>query len=233
MAERGVIYTIWGNGAKYEQALERSRRSLTAVHPELPVEVIRCDADSSSSRALLEKTHMFATSPFEETLYLDIDTVVLDRLDFGFEKARGFGLACCINECPWARRYTGLRDRRSAIEYNTGVLFFSRSARPVFEAWERLAPTLDSSIQLIRNGQLGHMAFNDQGAFTAAVEECKFNPFVLPLNWNFRPEYHYSFFGPIVIWHEYAEVPPSIIELNRYYQRSDSVIQFHAAAPIA
>jgi hypothetical protein len=232
MAERGVIYTIWGNGNKYETALERSRRSLAAIHPELPVEVIRRPA-ASGSRGLAEKSHMFAASPFRETLYLDIDTVVLGRLDFGFEKAKNFGLACCINECPWARRYSGLSERRSAIEYNTGVLFFTELARPVFDTWEQLTPKLDSSMQLVRDGQLARMAFNDQGAFAAAVEQCKFNPFVLPLNWNFRPDYYYSFFGPIVIWHEYADVPPGIIDLNRYYERWDSVIQFHFAAPAA
>ncbi len=229
MAERGVVYTIWGNDNKYERALERSRRSLAAFHPELPVEVFRISSTSDPSWGLAEKSHMFAKSPFRETLYLDIDTVVLGKLDFGFEKARNFGLACCINECPWAWRYTGLRDNRGAIEYNTGVLFFTDRARPIFETWEQLIPKLDSSITLVRDGKLVKMPFNDQGAFAAAIEECRFNPFVLPLNWNFRPQHHHSFFGPIVVWHEYAEIPSPILELNRYYERKDAVIQFHFA----
>ncbi|MEJ0070814.1 MAG: hypothetical protein WDO24_21130 [Pseudomonadota bacterium] len=38
---------------------------------------------------------MFEHSPFETTVYLDADTVVLGRLDYGFEMAERFGLACC------------------------------------------------------------------------------------------------------------------------------------------
>jgi hypothetical protein len=231
MADRGVIYTMWGNDNRYERALERSRRSLAAVHPELPVEVFRITTTSDSVWGLAEKSHMFANSPFRETLYLDIDTVVLGKLDFGFEKAQSFGLACCINECPWARRYAGLSENRSGIEYNTGVLFFTDVVRPVFETWERLVPKLDSSIMHMQDAKLLKMPFNDQGAFAAAIEECRFNPFVLPLNWNFRPQFYRSFFGPIVIWHEYAEIPSMFLELNRYYERKDSIIQFHSAAP--
>jgi hypothetical protein len=229
--QRGVIYTIWGTDAKYERALERSRRSLAAIHPELPVEVFRITTTSDPYFGLAEKSHMFTRSPFRETLYLDIDTVVLGKLDFGFEKAREFGLACCICECPWARRYAGLSENRNSIEYNTGVLFFTEAARPLFETWEILTPSFDSSIKHVRDNKLYTMPFADQGAFAAAIVECKFNPFVLPLNWNYRPQFHYSFFGPIVIWHDYAKIPDAILELNRYYERNDSIIQFHPAIP--
>ncbi|SRR5579875_114361 len=228
MAERGVIYTIWGNEDRLERALDRSRRSLANIHPELPVEVFRIEA-SDPYRGLLEKSRTFAQSPFRETLALDIDTVVLGKLDFGFSRAHDFGIACCICECPWARRYAGLRERRMSIEYNTGVVFFTTAARPVFEIWQRLAQELDSSMRhILSDGKIGRMPFNDQAAFAAAIEECKFNPSVLPLNWNFRPQLHYSFFGPIVIWHDYADVPRQIAEINRYYDRADSIIQFHA-----
>jgi hypothetical protein len=36
---------------------------------------------------------MLEVTPFEETLFLDNDTVVLGRLDYGFQKASQFGLA--------------------------------------------------------------------------------------------------------------------------------------------
>ena len=109
MSERGVIYMVWGRGVKIERALERSRKSVAAVHPELPVEVIRLDDANDPCKGLLEKARMFERSPFHETLFLDADTVVLGRLDYGFRKAQDFGLACCICECPWARRYAGFR----------------------------------------------------------------------------------------------------------------------------
>jgi hypothetical protein len=62
------------------------------------------------------------------------------------------------------------------------------------------------------------MPANDQGPFAMAVDNTKFNPFILPLNWNFRPIWHTSFFGPIKIWHDYSDPPPIISELNGYYE---------------
>jgi hypothetical protein len=142
MPKRGVIYMVWGRSEKIERALERSKKSVNTVHPELPVEVIRLDDVNDPSKGLLEKARMFERTPFQETLFLvDADTVVLGRLDFGFRKAQDFGLACSICECPWARRYAGIQGE--AIEYNTGVLFFSARAKPVFKRWARLAPQLD------------------------------------------------------------------------------------------
>src|SRR4051794_26811284 len=97
----GVVYVVWGD---VEQSLQRSIASLRAVHPELPVHVRRL----SEGASLFDKSAMFDFTPFDHTLYLDADTIVLGRLDFGFESAARYGLACCINECPWARRYAGL-----------------------------------------------------------------------------------------------------------------------------
>lgn len=227
MIERGVVYMVWGRNDKTERALERSRKSVNAVHPELPVEVIRVDANDPI-KGLLEKARMFERSPFRETLFLDADTVVLGRLDFGFRKAQDFGLACCICECPWAQRYAGIQGE--TIEYNTGVLFFSESAKPVFESWPRLAQQLDSSIVFLGpQGQPMRMPYNDQCSFAAAIEQARFSPFVLPLNWNFRPQWQLSFFGPVKIWHDYPEVPPFFAEMNRYYDQPEAIIQYHAA----
>jgi hypothetical protein len=223
MAQRGVLYIVWGD--KVEPLLERSRRSLAAVHPELPAEVVRLEAQDDPIKQLLEKSRMARRTPFRETLFLDADTVVLGRLDSAFDKAQRFGLACCICECPWARRYASLSG--DVIEYNTGVLFFADRAKPLFDAWERLAVDLDSSIRFMHQGKPARMPYNDQCGFAAAVEETGFLPFVLPLNWNFRPAWHRAFFGPIKIWHDYSDVHPQILEFNRYYERKGSVIQFH------
>jgi len=225
MGERGVIYMVWGD--KVEAALQRSRRSLAAVHPELPVEVIRLDV-KDPIEGLLEKASMFRRSPFRETLFLDADTVVLGRLDYAFDKAQRFGLACSISECPWARRHGGLDG--DMIEYNSGVLFFTEKSRPVFESWERLVRQLDLSIDYIdvRTNQPGTMAHSDQGGLSAAIEECGVSPFVLPLNWNLRAEFQRSFFGPIKIWHDYGDPPDWLIEMNKYYEDSGSIIQFHS-----
>lgn len=215
MSGRGVVYVYWGDRCREE--LDRSRRSLAEWHPELPVHEIRIPDGSS----LLDKPVMFGRSPFDATLFLDTDTVVLDRLDFGFEKAGKFGLACCICESPWARRFGDLHG--DIVEYNTGVIFFNRTARPVFEAWEKANRAVDSSIIFRSGRKLMRMMNNDQAGFSLAVEGTGANPFVLPLNWNLRPAWQRTFAGPVKIWHDRIPVPDEVHAWNEE-QRSDGAI---------
>jgi hypothetical protein len=90
-----------------------------------------------------------------------------------------------------------------------------------------LAETIDSSILGVNEQGIYKMPANDQGSFALAIEQTSFNPFVLPLNWNFRPHWHKSFFGPIKIWHDYSDPPAFFEELNAYYANKDSIIQYH------
>ena len=222
---RGIVSIIWGDESGLP--LERLRKSIEAYHPELPYEVIRTQAAPGKTAGLINKSLMFDLSPFDETLFLDADTVVMSRLDYGFERAHVHGMALALCECPWARRYRHIFDD-DELEYNTGVIFFTRKAQAVFDAWRELGPAVNSSIQFMdAKGALAEMPANDQGSFALAVEKTAFNPFVLPLNWNFRPRWHRSFFGPIRIWHDYVDPPSRIEELNAYYRTADSIVQFH------
>lgn len=217
MATRGVLYIVWGN---YDaDVLARSRSSLAAVHPELPVEVAELPSDST----LLDKARMLDLTPFDETLFLDADTVVLDDLNYGYHQAQRFGLACSICECPWARRYGGLTG--DLVEYNTGVLFFTKAAQPVFETWRDCAEEIDSSIVFHNGDTLARMPLNDQAGFAKAVDDTGFRPFVLPYNWNFRPQWHKSWFGPIKIWHDYADVPEDLRRHNAEQAAPDSIVR--------
>ncbi len=218
-ARRGIVFVYWGDRVRDE--LARARQSVAEWHPELPVHEIRLPDGSS----LLDKPVMFERSPFETTLFLDTDTVVLDRLDFGFEKAERHGLACCICESPWARRYTNLAG--DIIEYNTGVLFFSRAARPVFERWATRGREVDSSILFRVNGELKRMPNNDQAGFALAIEETGFNPYVLPLNWNLRPAWQRMFAGPVKVWHDRMAVPDALRDWNERQRHDAAIIGFH------
>jgi hypothetical protein len=221
---RGILSIYWGDEKKLP--IERIKASIKKYHPELQHEIIKVDAPSEDPGSLNKKAAMFDLSPFDETLFLDLDTVVLGRLDFGFEKAAQHGMALAICEAPWGRRYPKI-FQGDQVEYNTGVIFFTKQPKIVFDQWKALAGSIDSSIILVNNGQIATMPANDQGSFALAVEKTKFNPFVLPLNWNFRPIWHKSFFGPIKIWHDYSDPPPIFDELSAYYAKPDSVIQYH------
>jgi hypothetical protein len=216
--KRGVLYVKWG--VRGDQVFQRSLDSLRALHPELAVHVQQLPDNAT----LLDKARMFGFTPFEETLYLDTDTVVLDRLDFGFSMAGQHGLACGICENPWARRYGGLAG--DLIEYNTGVLFFTKAAKAVFEFWVAHAPVMDSSIRFYQGQQLQTMPFNDQAAFSLAVANWSQPPFVLPFNWNFRPEWHRSWWGPIKIWHDYRPVPEEIVNWSKAQAQPGTVVQY-------
>ncbi|HEX9461002.1 MAG TPA: hypothetical protein VGB82_00260 [Alphaproteobacteria bacterium] len=225
MAERGVLYMVWGD--KVGPYLERSMASVRQWHPDLPIHVERFDAAGDPIQALHRKSRMLEVSPFEQTLFLDADTVVLGKLDFGFERARRFKVACSINECPWARRYGDPALHADMIEYNTGVLFFTREARPLFDAWAACAAELDSSIEWEENGRINRMPANDQAGFAKAVEDTGTSPFVLPLNWNYRPWFHRAFFGPIRIWHDYGDVPDFLVRENATYLDPATRVRFY------
>jgi hypothetical protein len=217
---RGVLYMKWGT--RIEPIFQRSLKSLRTFHPELPVHV----AELSENATLLDKARMFDISPFDETLFLDTDTIVMDRLDFGFEKAAKFSLACCICECPWARRYTGLSG--DMIEYNTGVLFFTKAANPLFELWKKHVATVDSSILFKRGNspEIHKMPFNDQGGFALAMEQWGVSPFILPLNWNLRPLWQHVLCGPVKIWHDYSNPPPALEGWNKKQAGQQKIIEF-------
>lgn len=208
---RGALYVVWGDYNK--PALNRSLASLKKYHPDLPIHIETLPADAT----LLDKAAMLDFSPYEETVFLDVDTVVMGNLDFGFEKARHFKAAVCICECPWARRYGGLEG--DMVEYNTGVIFFTKDAKPLFDQWKDQAPKVDSSIHFIVDGQQGLMPLNDQAGFALAVEQTGLQPFILPHNWNFRPKWQKSWYGPLKIWHDYGDPPEALLTHND--QQSD------------
>jgi hypothetical protein len=222
---RGVLYITWGT--KSDRVLPRAMESLRAVHPELPIHVEKLPETAT----LLDKARMFDLSPFEQTLYLDADSVVLGRLDFGFEQAIRYGWACSLCVNPWARRYTGLAGAGDMVEYNSGVMFFTRKAEPLFRAWQALAPKVDSSIKYLRDGRVLVMSVNDQGSLAKAVDQTGLLPFALPPNWNFQPKWHKSFFGPIKIWHNYGDVPPIVRHWNQQQTRPGALIGYAVPPP--
>ncbi|MBI3517261.1 MAG: hypothetical protein HY060_24775 [Proteobacteria bacterium] len=232
MSRRGALYVYWEpakpHGAwSIKPFVDRAIASFAAHHPELPYHVAKLPAGST----LYDKATMFDHTPFDTTVFLDADTVVLGRLDYGFEMAERFGLACCHCVNPWLRRYVGVVG--DWIEYNTGVLFFSAAARPLFDRWRALAPQLDSRASFIRDGFTMVSPRDDQLSFSRAVQESARPPFVLPYNWNFAPPHHHSFFGPLKVWHSYATVPETVLFLNQYYEQPGAIMQFHELTGIA
>jgi hypothetical protein len=228
MTTRGVLYVAWGRAgnAALEAMFARSLASLRRFHPGMAHHVVDLPAGST----LLDKARMYGMSPFEETLFLDLDTVVMGDLTFGFERAQEHGLACSICEAPWARRFQS-SVWGDVVEYNTGVLFFRKrpDVEAVFARWAELAPTMDSSLEFLdENDQPCRMPLNDQASFAMAVHERKFNPYVLPLNWNFRAQFVHEWFGPLKVWHAHEPPPPQLLKLNEMQSAAGARMGFFA-----
>lgn len=208
---RTAIYMLWKqegeDAAKIAHACDRSRVSLAKRHPDM---LVRADIGKKED-TLLRKAKMLDIAEWGVNVFLDADTVVMSDLSFGFEMAEKHGIACCICECPWARRYPSMSG--DAVEYNTGVIFFDKRqerVRRVFDRWGELASRIDSSITY---GNIA-MPRNDQASFALAMQSMEFNPFVLPLNWNFRPIWQRTWFGPLKIWHDYGDPAEALVEHN-------------------
>jgi hypothetical protein len=217
----GALFMVWGENEKVRAALPRAVASFAYVHPELPYEVIEMPADSD----LRCKARMFELSPYDTTLYLDADTVVLGRMDHALHKAEQHGLAICINPHPWAKRYDALHAHGEITEYDTGVIAFTKNgAKRVFEAW-KAGRDLNSRSYFLSSTGPCQMPVNDQCAFAHAIETTGFNPYVLPVNFNLHPRWQKCVFGPVKVWHDYGNVPDAIREWNAQQSAQGAIIQ--------
>lgn len=84
----GVFYLYWGDNHKQEVKFSKS----SALNYGYNVS----DACLNETSILGNKSQMYDLSPFENTLYLDTDTIICGNLDFGFKMAERHGIAMCI-----------------------------------------------------------------------------------------------------------------------------------------
>jgi hypothetical protein len=187
---------VWGT--KCDQELERSIASVERFG--LKTHVVRAESRAS----LHQKSQMDLVSPFDETLFLDSDTYVLQELSFGFEMSLRFGLAMTIAPACNANLPDPIKGvPADLVQYNTGVIFFTKTqpVRKLFETWRH---------------RCDGVAYNDQPPFAHAVYETGVAPFVLPMVWNYRPKYRGApLHGPLKIWHGRQPLPGNVEEYNR------------------
>jgi hypothetical protein len=223
--KRGILYIVWGE--KAEAQLQRSILSVRNFYPEMPIHVERGSEDPRLG--FRQKTIMGALTPFESTLFLDADTVVLGNLDYAFDRAEEFGLACCICECPWLRRYG--HSEGDLIEYNSGVLFFSQKARHIMSDWPKISAAHPSASHwLDTDGGHKGMRFEDQYGLARAIRDNAFNPHVLPMNYNFRPSIHRTFFAPLKIWHSPKELPQGLTQASLACEQGQQLVGYYQMA---
>lgn len=218
---RVVFWVAWG-----EQAVAEVGRSFASIRDHLDATYFLVTSDAHISYEGLEVLRYdFATEGFfrkaevfdlnlfvgaSEVLFLDSDTVVLSSVEFGFEKARKFGIAIApaptylldeYRDTSSVLRAEGIQ-RAGQLLLNSGVVFFKPSAQvqEVFRLWLALCE------------KYSHALKGDQEALTIAMEVLDFNPYILSKSYNLR-----GIFEPVIgttrIWHA-RQAPPE--NLNVY-----------------
>ena len=152
--DQGVIYVAFGNKARKEAG--ESIASLREFH-DLPVLVVGDRAIKGAQYQAFEdkgtpgrwaKVNLDNLTLWEHTLFLDADTRVHGALDIGFTLlARGYDLVMIPSEPQHneALRHLSEKERKATLnelpldtmQLNTGVMWFSKGAASLFEAWRK------------------------------------------------------------------------------------------------
>src|SRR5690625_7931242 len=91
------------------------------------------------------------------------------------------------------------QPQRGQLQYNTGVLFFRNSpdVLTVLKRWNELVL------------KYKHIHNNDQPFFTLAMERLGYNPYTLPITYNYRGSGD-VILGKVRIWHSHYKRPGNV-----------------------
>src|SRR6056297_120748 len=222
MSERcAVIFFAWGGSyvreteqcilkskpiQSYDLILLTDRETDISAIEKWFKSIIRVPFESSG---LIRKTELFGYLPDEYDLFLllDSDTVVLEEISLGFEKASEYGIAAAP-AYPYALdsfyNFAEVMKRenvplRGQLQYNSGVIFFKKTTavKAVLERWKDLAIKYQK------------LVYNDQPFFSLSMEILVFNPYTLPVTYNYRGSGEHIC-GDVKIWHSYHQMPSTI-----------------------
>jgi hypothetical protein len=224
--DRGVIYIA--TGRVYVDEALISAASLKVHMPGLPITIfsnlaindpnidrtVRIGSDSSPPTSATKFTHI-GESPYRETLYLDSDTYVCDRLDDLFVLLKFFDLAAAHSPRRAMHEIDGVPD--SFPELNSGVILFRRCAavQALFSAW---ADAFARNLELMQRDEIRWLypphkrarILGDQGAFREALYRSEVRLATLPPEYNCRFSAGGFVDGPVRILHGRGLDLPSV-----------------------
>ena len=106
---RGIIYLVWGD---YNVGLlNRSMNSVKKLGYRCCVCHVNSDLEGFEKKSL-----MYELSPYDITCYLDADTIVKANIDYGFDMAEKYDIACCI--APASSAYCAMPNPIKDIMHN-------------------------------------------------------------------------------------------------------------------
>ncbi len=221
MGKHAVIFLAWGERfiKEVDSCIARSqviqgydRILVTDLETDLSglesqfSEIIRAPFETQGHLRKAELIR-FLPETYEVFLFLDSDTVVIEDISLGFEKAEKFLIAMAPAPNYSLDYFLGFGKvmdlegipRKGQLVYNSGVIFFKNIpiVRSVFERWMELT--------------LKHQDIfkKDQAFLTLAMEELELNPYTLPITYNYRGIGD-NICGVVRVWHNHGKLPEKI-----------------------
>lgn len=189
MATRGILYSA--TGANYiTEALASAKSSLR--FNKIP-HCIFCDSVplhavngiqfvpfESCGDGYIDKISAMARTPFDETIFLDTDTHVLDGIGEMFDLLRRFDLAAA--HTAGYRKTDDSEQSEAFFDLNTGVIAYRRSAEidEFMRHWRQLSKDWLASPPDFRVFGL------DQASFRKVLWDSALSFYVLPPEYNYR-----------------------------------------------
>jgi len=245
MSSTGVIYIA--TGEKYVNEACQSVQSLTQSNPGITT-CLFTDAIPAEKRGLfnevriiespargnLDKVHCMPLSPFERTVFLDSDTLVVDDISDLFESLEHFDFGAAI-EVARGFWYYGHSDEKdippSFPEINSGVMAYRKGepTQQLFSDWERFYESSKSWQSRIGDGRI----WDQPGLRRALFENKQLRLFTLPPEYNALKHFGTFLWGPARILHgrgldKYKEDVNFITKECRVYcQNIGTLSRFH------
>jgi hypothetical protein len=208
----GAIYILSQNEGYVDLALQ-SAASLKRVMPNLPITAFsQFPIDSSlferviiaqpTRHGFFDKTKLMPESPYERTLFIDADILVLEPFPELFDLLDRFDCAATHEEyvsTDWFNQYPRSDIPSSFPELNTGIFLFKRSAEMgnVFREWAALyAKHLEAHPD---------QPINDQPFFRAAIyySGARIATLTREYNCKFRGQGYLN--GPLKVLHGHVD----------------------------
>jgi len=147
--KRGVLYIAFGDNFIKEMLL--SAESVKKHNPNLPITVFTnspVDSEFVDRSVLIDVKHLrpkidyIAATPYDETLFLDTDTIINRDIEDMFELLNNFDYAATHDLARKRKKYSATIPEYKNIPYsfsevNTGVMVFKKNdaVMKLFKAW--------------------------------------------------------------------------------------------------
>jgi hypothetical protein len=208
---KGYLYVA--TGTKFVEEAIRSAQSLRKIDNSANITIV---TDNKIDNSLFDKViikpsniqnykdglaykikHIYQSSIYDETLFLDSDTYICEPCDHLFELLDFFDIAIAPDPTdPWqAKSPKSLNRLKACTPYNTGVIIFKKneSNDTLFKRW------FDIYQSKINQGILDKE--NDQTSFMEAWLQSGSKIYVLSHAWNARTPFFFTLNQSVKIIH--------------------------------